>query len=89
MQLPAPVIAIVAPFVLPLVQLSVAPTENVTGFPEAPPVALTVNGASPNVLFANAANEIVWLALFTVSWADPLFDANEASPANEAATPVG
>ncbi len=59
MQLPAPVIVIVAPFVPPLVHWSVAPTEKVTGFPEAPPVALTVNAGSPNVLFGSALNVIV------------------------------
>jgi hypothetical protein len=55
---PAPVIVIVDPFVPELEQLPVA--ANVTGFPEAPPLAETVNGASPNVLPGRAANAIVW-----------------------------
>jgi hypothetical protein len=39
------VIVIVAPFVPPLLQLPAA--LNVTALPEALPLALTVNGASP------------------------------------------
>jgi hypothetical protein len=61
---PAPVIVIVDPFVPELEQLPVA--ANVTAFPEAPPVAETVNGASPNVLAGRAANVIDWEALVAV-----------------------
>ncbi len=57
-QLPAPVMLTLLP---ETVQLPTA--AKVTGSPEAPPVALTLNAASPNVLLSNASNVIVWLAL--------------------------
>jgi hypothetical protein len=66
-QVPAPVSVIVEPFGPPLVQLSVAPTENVTGLPEPPPVADTVKGGSPNVLSPSAANVIVCGGLVAVT----------------------
>ncbi len=59
-QPPAPVMLTVLP---EIVHWSVAPTAKVTALPEAPPVALTANAASPNVLLSNASNVIVWLAL--------------------------
>ena len=55
-------IVIVLPFVPPLVQLSAAPTVNVTGLPEAPPVAITSKGASPYVLSASVPKFMAWLA---------------------------
>src|SRR2546428_839540 len=59
-QLPAPVIVIVAPLVPPLVQLPVAPKLTVS--PDEA-VALTTNGGSPKVLPASAANVMVWVYL--------------------------
>jgi hypothetical protein len=44
-------------------QISGVVLEKVTGCPDAPPVALTVTGGWPNVLFASAPNVICWSAL--------------------------
>src|SRR5690242_4240523 len=55
---PAPVIVMSEPFTPPDVHEPDA--TNVTGFPDFPPVALTVNGASPNVLVDGGVNAIVW-----------------------------
>ena len=47
-QVPAPTIVIVEPFTPPDVHTPAGDvTVNVTGFPEPPPVAATVTGASP------------------------------------------
>jgi hypothetical protein len=54
----------VAPFAPLEVQLPAA--VKVTGLPEPPPVALTVKGASPYVLFASAPNVIAWPAFETL-----------------------
>jgi hypothetical protein len=40
---------------------------NVTGLPDAPPVALTLKSGLPIVLLGNAAKLIVWLALLIIS----------------------
>lgn len=48
------------------VHLSVVAEVKVTEFPEAPPVALTVNVPEPSVLLESDPNEIVWLAWPTV-----------------------
>jgi hypothetical protein len=56
-QEPAETVVIVAPLAPPDVHAPDA--MNVTGFPEAPPVALTVNGGSPYVRSAGAANPMV------------------------------
>ena len=46
-QVPEPWIVIVDPLVPLAVQTAAGAAVNVTGLPDAPPVALTVNGASP------------------------------------------
>ena len=53
----------VAPFEPLLVHGSAAPTEKVTGFPDAPPVALTVKAESPKVLLASVPKEMVLVGL--------------------------
>src|SRR5229473_4995785 len=55
----------VLPLVPPDVQTPAGLAVKVTGFPEAPPVALTVKGASPYVLLPSAPNVIAWFAWFT------------------------
>ena len=46
--------------VAPLTEQAVEIEENVTGLPDAPPVAETANAASPYILPERAANVIVW-----------------------------
>src|SRR6266851_1769460 len=55
----------VLPFVPPEVQMLAGLAVKVTGLPDAPPVALTVKGASPYVLLPSAPNVIAWFAWFT------------------------
>ena len=59
--------------------------ENVTGLPDAPPVALTANAGSVISLFASAANTIVCGARVTVRSLDPALAANPVSPSYVAA----
>jgi hypothetical protein len=49
-----------APFVPADVQTAGGVAENVTGFPDPPPVAHTVNGPAPYVLLLKAPKLIVW-----------------------------
>ena len=82
---------------MPLVIVNVAPVleqpppfENVTGLPEPPPVAATVNCELKAALVgACVVTLIAWSALETVSELDPLLGSNDASPAKDAPTPVG
>ena len=52
------------------VQMAVVPELNATGFPDAPPVAVTVYVGPPTVALVGAVdvNVIVWLAGSTVSF---------------------
>ena len=64
--------------------------ENVTGLPEPPPVAATVNCVLKAALAgAWVVTVIAWSALATVSELEPLLGSKLASPANDAPTPVG
>ena len=66
-QFPAVRIVTVAPLV-PDEEHTVGVSEkNVTGLPEPPPLAETVNGGSPSVLVAREANVIDCAALATVN----------------------
>lgn len=71
-QLPAPTILIVAPFVPPAAQTPAGPAIKVIGLPEAPPVMVIVNGGSPTFWFAKVPNIIVWLAcaIVTFCWVE-------------------
>src|SRR5215469_7162508 len=64
--------------------------ENVTGLPEPPPDAATVNcevnTADPG---ACVVTVIAWFALLTVSVPEPDEGSNPVSPANDASMPVG
>src|SRR5581483_9468730 len=55
---PAEAIVIVAPLSPPEVQVPDA--VNVTALPDAPPLAVTVNGASPYTASAGCAKVMVW-----------------------------
>ena len=57
--------------VLPLTLQAVESVEKVTAFPEAPPVALTVNGGSVATLSASGAKSIACGSGDTVSVFDP------------------
>src|SRR5512140_39426 len=82
-QLPAAVMVMVLPFVPLDVQLPVA--ANVTGLVEPPPVALTVNGASPYVLLGRVPKRMAWSALLTVwTTAVAVLGAEAVSPPYEA-----
>ena len=70
MHEPAARMVIVAPLVPPLLHTPGVVVENVTGFPEAPPVAATTNGVSPYVLFASAPKLMVWLSLLMLKAID-------------------
>jgi hypothetical protein len=82
---------------LPLVMVNVAPVfeqepalENVTAFPEPPPVAATVNWPLKTAeAGACVVTVIAWSAWFTVSELEPELGSKELSPGNEADTPVG
>ena len=53
--------------VVDTVHLSVVAEEKVIGFPEAPPVALTVKVPDPSTLLESEPKVIVWLDLLTVT----------------------
>jgi hypothetical protein len=61
------------------VQTSVVSVENVTGSPELV-LALTVNGALPNVLSPSGSKVIVWPSPAMVNCADPVSDVCATSP---------
>src|SRR5437867_684377 len=78
----------VLPLGLPEVQTPAGLAVKVIGFPETPPVALTVNGASPYVLMESAAKLMVCVAWPTVNELVPLLARKLESPAKLAATPL-
>ena len=59
-----PFIVIVEPFVPVHVAIALLLLVKVTGLSESPPVAETVNGASPKLFAVKALKLIVWLVLF-------------------------
>ena len=65
-QEPEAIKVMVVPFVPVQVATEVSELLNTIAFPEAPPVAETVNGASPNVFEGSALKMIDWLFTRTV-----------------------
>ena len=63
-QVPAPTRVTVSP---PTVHTDAVVELNVTGLPEAPPVAATVNGASPYTLPDSGPNEMTCATLIATS----------------------
>ena len=69
-QAPAATIVTVLPLVPEVVQISKVWLLNVTGFPDAPPVAFTTKAASPYVFVASEPKLMVWSSLLILKAVD-------------------
>src|SRR5260221_6069126 len=75
--------------VLPVTLHAVDEVENVTGLPDPPRIAVSVNGGSVAIRSGSAAKSIACAALAIVSVLEPALATYPSSPANDAATPPG